>query len=469
MNRRKYILSFLVFAVFLVALSGCCQISQKRELRAPSILPYTTRQMKTAGFWISKIADPDKVILTMQEINAVNLHTQDQVKLVEDIMLSQPSIKGKEVAAVLMKSLNSIRARSLFVESGNKVGEEFFASIVQQMNLEAMPDQVIVRYGLAVHYTDQRVLPTTHALYGAKGDVDFDELQNSSLDIGEPILILHQTQDGQWIYGKTQLSAGWVQARDVAIADFNDIKRYVARDRFVVVIAPKADIFLNRELTQYYDYVRMGTVLPLLKEDGNCVEVKIPTRNPDGTLVEVSGYMKKEAINVGFLPYTPRNIIDQAFKMLNSPYGWGDMYGEQDCSRFIQEVFSTVGLVLPRNSSQQAQVGTLVADFSYQEKSDVKLAALQQKAIPGMTTLYMKGHIMLYLGSVEGRAYAIHASWGYRDKCPETESGQECRQDIIRVMNRVVVSDLSLGEGSAKKSLLERLLIVRRFDSSEEQ
>jgi hypothetical protein len=463
---KKKILKFLISAALLGALNGCGHIPGKLELRAPSVLPNTTRQMKTAGFWIAKIADPDKIVLTLQEIDTVNVHTQNQEKLIEDITLPQTSFEGKEVVAGLMKSLNFIREQSLFLESGNKAGEEFFAPIIRQMDLAAMPDKITVRYGLAVHYTDQRILPTTNALYGEKGDVDFDELQNSSLDVGVPIVVLYQTRDGRWIYGKTQHSAGWVQARDVAMAHLDDIKRYAARDHVVVVTVPKADIFLNRELTQYYDYVRMGTVLPLLKEDGNIVEVKIPTRNPEGTSSEVPGYLKKDEISVGFLPYTPRNMVDQAFKMLNSPYGWGGMYGEQDCSSLIQEVFSTVGLVMPRNANQQAQVGILAASFSGQENPDVKLAALQHQAVPGITTLYMQGHIMLYLGSVEGRPYVIHASWGYREKCLGAKSGQECRQEAVCVMNRVVVSDLSLGEGSRKKSLLQRLLTVRRVDGS---
>ncbi len=54
--------------------------------------------------------------------------------------------------------------------------------------------------------------------------------------------------------------------------------------------------------------------------------------------------------------------------MLNQPYGWGDMYGEQDCSRFLQMVFATVGISLPRDSKDQAQVSNSVVDFD--EKSD---------------------------------------------------------------------------------------------------
>ena len=66
--------------------------------------------------------------------------------------------------------------------------------------------------------------------------------------------------------------------------------------------------------------------------------------------------MNEEDVHPGFLPYTARNIYKQALVMLNQPYGWGDMYGEQDCSRFLQMVFATVGIMLPRDSKDQAQV-----------------------------------------------------------------------------------------------------------------
>jgi hypothetical protein len=299
------------------------------------------------------------------------------------------------------------------------------------------------------------------ALYAQQGDVDFDELQNSALDVGTAVVILHQSRDGQWLYGKTELSGGWVRTQDVALAGLEDIKRYSARDGIVVVTVPKADIFLNAQLTDHYDHVRMGVVLPLVSEHDNSVEVTVPTRNDDGKLRDVPGYLKKDEVSIGFLPYTQRTIIEQAFKMLNSPYGWGGMYGEQDCSRFIQEIFSTAGIMMPRNSGAQAKVGALIAQFSDQTGPQLKVNALKHEAVAGITTLYMKGHIMLYLGSVDGRAFAIHAPWGYREACSGGESGHKCRPEVFHVINRVVVSDLSLGEGTWKKSLLERLLTIR--------
>lgn len=463
MNIKNRTLIFLSSATLAVMLSGCCYVPQRIELRAPSVLPNTTRPMKTAGFWISKIPEPDTIILTAQEIDWLNAQTQEQ-KGIEDITRLETPVKGKDVAESITELLDSVRKRTLFMESEKKAGAEFFDPLIEAIHWKAFPENVDARYGLVVHYADQRVVPTMDALYAEKGDVDFDELQNSGLDVGTAILILHQSRDGQWLYGRTRLSGGWVRAQDVASAGLEDIKRYSAREQIVVVTVPKADIFLNAQLTEYYDHVRMGVVLPLLGEHTSSVEVTIPTRNSEGALKEVSGYLKKSDISVGFLPYTQRVIIEQAFKMLNSPYGWGGMYGEQDCSRFIQEIFSTVGILMPRNSGAQSKVGVLAAQFSEQTDSQVKVVALKHKAVPGVTTLYMKGHIMLYLGSVDERAFAIHAPWGYREKCLGGENGQKCHPEVFHVINRVVVSDLSLGEGSWKKSLLERLLTIRLID-----
>jgi len=61
----------------------------------------------------------------------------------------------------------------------------------------------------------------------------------------------------------------------------------------------------------------------------------------------------------------------------------------------------------------------------------------------------MKGHIMLYLGTIDNKPFAIHSVWAYRQR------GKE--KDVIRVLNRVTVSDLLLGQGSQKGSLLQRM------------
>ena len=168
----------------------------------------------------------------------------------------------------------------------------------------------------------------------------------------------------------------------------------------------------------------------------------------DGTLAIKEAYMNAEDVNTGFLPFTARNIYKQALMMLNQPYGWGDMYGEQDCSRFLQMVFATVGITLPRDSKNQAQVSNSAVDFDEKSDDAVKIAAIA-KAPAANTLLAMKGHIMLYLGTVNGKPYVIHDTTGYKQTVDQKE--------IAYAIDRVIISDLSLGQGTQKGSLLRRL------------
>ena len=131
------------------------------------------------------------------------------------------------------------------------------------------------------------------------------------------------------------------------------------------------------------------------------------------------------------------------------------MNGGQDCSRFIQMVFATVGLVMPRNSSEQRQVGVLLDGFKGDLSPENKEAFLAGDGVGGLTILGLKGHIMLFLGDVEDKPYAIHATWSYKEKTPD---GQGERPRLIQ---RVAVTGLDLGAGTSKGSLLERIISIR--------
>jgi hypothetical protein len=201
-------------------------------------------------------------------------------------------------------------------------------------------------------------------------------------------------------------------------------------------------------MTDYYDYVRMGMRLPLSGIDAGRVTVNVPVMDADGTLAVKEAYMNAEDVSPGYLPFTARNIYKQALMMLNQPYGWGDMYGEQDCSRFLQMVFATVGVSLPRDSKDQAQVSNIAVDFDQKSDDATKITAIA-RAPAANTLLAMKGHIMLYLGSVDGKPYVIHDTTGYKQTVDQKE--------MDYAIDRVIISDLSLGQGTAKGSLLRRL------------
>jgi len=137
----------------------------------------------------------------------------------------------------------------------------------------------------------------------------------------------------------------------------------------------------------------------------------IPTADSNGNLVFSNGSVKTANVHKGYLEYTPKNIITQAFKFLHLPYGWGGMYGEQDCSKFIQEVYATVGIKLPRNSMSQSKASNAKVELAGLSKTS-KHTFLRTTGKAGGTILHLKGHIVLYLGEYKGEPYIIQTVWG---------------------------------------------------------
>jgi len=404
--------------------------------------------MKTAGFWISRHPSPDAVIMSPDAIDQFNTGLRNDKKLTKDIFTIIQDLKTESLLDDLEKTLSDITAKDYYTAAGVRDDVDFMDDVKRNMNLSGVVIGVAPRYGLVVHYASQRFLPTREGLYEEKNDDDFDQLQNSALDVGTPVAVVHISADGLWYYTMTAISDGWVEARYIALGDVNQVREFAQDKDYAVVIRPKADIFLNESMTDYYDYVRMGMRLPLTSVDAGRVTVNVPVMDADGTLAIKEAYMNAEDVSPGFLPFTARNIYKQALMMLNQPYGWGDMYGEQDCSRFLQMVFATVGIVLPRDSIDQAQVSNTAVDFDEKSADDVKVSAIA-KSPAANTLLAMKGHIMLYLGMVNGKPYAIHDTTGYKKEVDQKE--------VSYAIDRVIISDLSLGQESQKGSLLRRL------------
>jgi len=447
--------------VVLVCLCNGCAAHQRGAVlySPPSLLPRTTSEMRTAGFWISRHPDPDSVILSPEEIQSFNRTIHEELKLTKDLSAWPFATSGGELRATLQKTLDDLQARGLKLLDGKKPTPAYWDSARQAVNLDAIPKGIPRRYGLVVRYADQRFLPFEEGLYAKAYDEDFDELQNSALDIGTPVVILHRSLDGKWFWVESATSAGWVKAKNVGSATEDQVKPFWSIP-FVVVTVAKGDVYLDRAMTIFAGSLQMGARLPLMRLDGDFAEITIPQRQSDGRLELVPGFIAAGQIHNGYLPYTPRQVLLQAFSMLNQPYGWGGMYGGQDCSRFLQEVFATVGIELPRDSRDQIQVGTRLIEWEAGAPGADKTLVLTDFAVGGITILGMKGHILLYLGTLDGRVYAIHSVWAYRELAlPAGRPG--LGGDKTFVLNRVVVSDLELGEGSKRGSLLERLNAAR--------
>ena len=97
------------------------------------------------------------------------------------------------------------------------------------------------------------------------------------------------------------------------------------------------------------------------------------------------------------LTATGQDVVADAQKYLGVPYLWGGTDPAQglDCSGLVQDVYSDVGISLPRTSQEQATVGTPVSSLAEAQPGDLVF-------FPGSDgTASAPGHVGIYIGNGE--------------------------------------------------------------------
>ncbi len=261
---------------------------------------------------------------------------------------------------------------------------------------------------VAVANTSMRLLPSLEPLFvnpdRAGEGWPFDYAQNSAVWHGTPLRVLHESRDGAWLFCVCNYAAGWVPARDVALADDAFVRAYRTARLSAVTVdsAPLRDTSGRTVATG-----RMGAIFPL-GADG----ISVPLRSERGEAVTVPARAPEGSSAIFPLELTRHALASLAEKLMGTPYGWGGLDGGRDCSATVRDLFAPFGLWLPRNSAPQARE---CGDFvNLEGKSDEeKLAAIRDRGVPFASLIGMKGHIGLYLGYDErGEPLLLHNTWG---------------------------------------------------------
>jgi len=433
-----------------LALASCAS-GPRLYPAAPTLLPGVTAEMNGPGYWIARHPAPDELIMGETEIAAFNAGLRER-GLTHDLWDALPT--GPALAREMEAAARWFSAAGYYTAKGARVNEAFVEPIRRLMAIDALPAYPEPRFAFLSERTGLRALPSAEPLLDAPGDWYTDNLLASSLEPGLPLVVLHDSADGRWSYVRAERASGWVPAEALVPADAETFA--AGRDRAgVLVVAARAELFEDPTCTRYALFVRMGTRLwsaPTeaatgMGSGGTARPVVLPARDATGAYAERILWVAADAVRDRPLPYTPRAVITQAFRLLNAPYGWGGDFGERDCSQFLCEIFATVGLVLPRNSSAQAKAGLPTEGFVAGATDEAKRPALAP-CVPGATDIRLPGHIMLYLGESDGEPFVIHSTFAYK------EPG--FARDRWRLINRVAVSGLNLGAGTKRGSHLSR-------------
>jgi gamma-D-glutamyl-L-lysine dipeptidyl-peptidase len=179
------------------------------------------------------------------------------------------------------------------------------------------------------------------------------ELVNQVL-MGHIVRILKEARG--WLYVKSEDDyLGWIEQGSIVRSDSSTIAMYAAtRKLFVTPVFARATLLPHDGGGSVSDLVMADMLIPVGIQ-GTDFKVKFP----DGRI----GYVPRSAAEyydtyMATHKPTPSGIEAVAREMLGFPYLWGGTSSKGvDCSGFTKTVFRMNGITLPRDASQQVNVG----------------------------------------------------------------------------------------------------------------
>ena len=311
---------------------------------------------------------------------------------------------------------------------------DFAPRIEASAGLENYPN--LNRPAVTVDAADLRALPTMAPSYldpTKPGEgYPFDYLQYSRIPPDTPLMARHASRDGKWLFVELASGQGWLPSSAVAYVN----------ESFMAAF----------QTGTYAAFIREGVDIPL--DDGSGA-----LRGGLGTVFPVqsqspSGFIGLAAVRQGafarlaqctvpagqaaIIPMaaTEEDIAGLARELIGQTYGWGGLDGKRDCSLMVRDLFTPLGVWLPRNSAAQAKAAPSVSleGLTPEQKEQTIL----RLGVPFLTLITLPGHIGLYIGAFDGHPVMLHDIWGVRTL---DAGGREGR----RVIGKTVITTLTPG------------------------
>lgn len=378
-----------------------------------------TESMLYSRYWQKKIPLEQELVLSEKEIIDQNERLFKQNVHMLELEKIPSSINRKDLIEKI-ESISSIPSSARYYSNGQQVSRENYKTYSDELDLNAIENKQSVQFGLVVKRTNLRTFPTADPIFKSDDDINLDRFQETALFPTQVVAIFHQSRDQQWLFVSSYNYSAWVKKSDIAVGDKQLIFKYKNSEPFIVITGDKVNTSYNPYNVEISDVqLDMGIRIPLVesRKKPNVIGgqntyashvISLPTRNQKGKLIlQPALIAKSKDVNIGYLPFTRKNVIEQSFKFLGERYGWGHSFNARDCTGFVGEVYKSFGILMPRNSGQQgkSQQGQNIR-FSKSASVDEKINEIKNLEIGDL--IYIPGHVMLYLGSENNKPFIIH-------------------------------------------------------------
>lgn len=305
----------------------------------------------------------------------------------------------------------AIYDKSGFDESKKPINAQFFDGIVKSMDIDSYPS--MQKKALMVKTANIRALPTIKPRFSKIDGYPFDRWQNSLIFAYTPVIVLHSDKSKEWLLVQSSFVSGWVKADEVAFMNEKQV-REMKGGEFVLPLSDKIPLYHNGAFVQN---ARVGMLFLRESKKGES-KIIAYKRDINGDAIKIRIDFDKKQFAPFPLPFNEANIAQMIERVGVENYGWGGAYENRDCSSFVRDIFANVGVWLPRNSKAQVEWGKR-KNGGYMELPDnnnEKIATILAQAKPFRTIIWLKGHIMLYIGEIAGKPIVAHQVWGISGK-----------------------------------------------------
>ena len=440
MNKKFFILLGVILMIFSAATEAAVAIQDNRA---------------TADYWTGKNKSGEAVFVATADLEMLNLQIRQKSSNTIVDLVNYPEkvytqwMTNKITATMKIGKFDAAETPKLF-RNGTALTEFSYTQAKKNCGLESLPSVCAIRYALTTDRTNVRLLPEDAGWFGSENDTHYDELQATVLDPSEPVIVLIDSQDKEFVFVESRAYAGWVKPSALAFTDRATWLKYAAPQNYLTVIASRKTIPQGKAFYQMGGRVLMRA--PELQKDGSWA-INVPEADANGILIEQGMNIPNDKFVVkGALACSENNLIRQAFRFLGEGYGWGGLENNVDCSAFVQDVYRSVGIELPRDANKQEKA--MARSISLKNMTREQRLEILKKTKAG-SLLFAPGHVMMYLGTDEnGEPLIIHALSSYYT----FDNGQTAKHYV----RKILVTDLHL-MSKDKVEMIDRLTSVGNF------